>query len=240
MEEFTFVRVWNTAWAAWPQSSGLWMLIIWSVYSLGIPFLFSLGLPVSEALLRYVQGKNSLGGGGRWGWAGGFPNVCGQAIIRSVVYWLALLLLLLTILFLPLIFLLFHSLPRRGKQDRDLFKCPHNTATLFSLWKRWRGCGRCGKLEATDSLTPFPEICRVFWNFSLCSLLPPLSWCGQFCPFPSVPSWGTTAPPHHPLLSCQLRCSSRILSEVVRIRVSDKTEASYSIFVFSWILSAGK
>lgn len=61
MKEFTFVCVWNTAWLAWLQSSGLWMLIIWSVYSLGIPFfLFSLGLPVSEALLMYVEGKNRL------------------------------------------------------------------------------------------------------------------------------------------------------------------------------------
>lgn len=66
-EELTALAVWNTACAAWRQSSRLWMLITRSVYSLGVPFLFSLGLPVSEALLMYVQGKNSRRGWRLWG-----------------------------------------------------------------------------------------------------------------------------------------------------------------------------
>lgn len=70
-----------------------------------------------------------------------FPNVCRKAVICSFVHWFGLLLLLLLllciILFLPLFFFLFHSFQRRGKEDRDLFKCPCNTATLLH-------CGRDG------------------------------------------------------------------------------------------------
>lgn len=177
MKEFTFVCVWNTAWVAWLQSSGLWMLIIRSVYSLGIPFLFSLGLPVSEALLTYVQGKNSLWRvktlrkisqmcvGRLWfvrlctGLGGGGGGCCCYV----------------SFYFFPYFSFSFTLSKEGGKEDRNLFKCPRNTATLFTLWKRWRGCGRYGKLKQLIPSPPSLGTVGAFWNFSLCNLLPPLS-----------------------------------------------------------------